>query len=83
VNRDIFSPRITCFLRDGRRVVGEYHGRELMWDFARNAKELRRFIPGLAIGEAQYERLVSAISKLDTAASVDEVLSLTLPGRPK
>ncbi|HYC48007.1 MAG TPA: MmgE/PrpD family protein [Burkholderiales bacterium] len=80
VNRDIFSPRITCLVRDGRRVVGEYNGRELMWDFAKNAKELRRFIPGLPIGEPQYDGLVGAISKLDSAASVDEVVALTLPG---
>jgi 2-methylcitrate dehydratase PrpD len=81
VGRDIFSPRITCFMRDGRRVVGEYNGRELMWGFARDARELRRFIPGLPIGERQYDRLVDAISTLDTAATVDPVVALTLPER--
>jgi hypothetical protein len=79
VNRDIFSPRITCTLRDGKRVTGEYNGRELMWDFARNAQELKRFVPGLPIGASQYERLVGAISKLDTAASVDDIVRLTIP----
>ena len=34
VGRECFAPRLTVALRDGRRVAGEYHGRELMWDFA-------------------------------------------------
>jgi hypothetical protein len=32
VGRECFAPRLTVTLRDGRRVAGEYHGRELMWD---------------------------------------------------
>jgi len=65
-------------LRDGRRLTGEYHGRELMWDFARDAHELRRFVPGLPIATARYDALVHAIAGLDGAASVDEILGLTL-----
>src|SRR5205823_6050443 len=49
VGRECFAPRLTVTLRDGRRIAGEYHGRELMWDFARDAKELRRFVPGRPI----------------------------------
>jgi 2-methylcitrate dehydratase PrpD len=79
VGRDIFSPRITCIMRDGRRITGEYTGRELMWNFETNARELRRFVPGLPVGEAQYERLVDAIARLDDATSVDHVVALTLP----
>ena len=70
---------MTFVLRDGRRVVGEYHGRELMWDFAKDAHELRRFVPGLPIASRQYDRLVAAISDLDRAKSIDEVIRLTLP----
>ncbi|HEX2825981.1 MAG TPA: MmgE/PrpD family protein [Burkholderiales bacterium] len=83
VGRHNFGPRITCILRDGRRVSGEYHGRELMWDFAKDAHELRRFIPGLPIASAQYDRLVTAISTLDSAESVDEVVRLTLANPEK
>ena len=79
VGRPCFAPRLTVALRDGRRVTGEYHGRELMWDFARDARELRRFTPGLPIPAAQYDRLVTAIATLETARSVDEVVRLTLP----
>ena len=78
VSRECFAPRMTFVLRDGRRITGEYHGRELMWDFARDAHELRRFLPGLPIPPMQYDRLVAAIAALDTAPSVDAVVGLTL-----
>ena len=78
VGRECFAPRMTFSLSDGRRVTGEYHGRELMWDFARDAHELRRFLPGLPIAPTRYDALVQAIAHLDTAASVDEMLGLTL-----
>jgi len=78
VGRECFAPRMTFTLRDGRRLTGEYHGRELMWDFARDARELRRFVPGLPIAPARYDALVHAIAGLDGAASVDEILGLTL-----
>jgi hypothetical protein len=50
-----------------------------MWDFAKDALELRRFVPGLPIPPAQYDRLVEVIATLDAAASVNELLRLTLP----
>src|SRR5437899_12436886 len=77
VGRECFAPRLTVALRDGRRVVGEYQGRELMWDFTRDAQELRRFVPGLPISA---ERYVAAVADLDKASSVDEIIRLTLPG---
>jgi hypothetical protein len=66
-------------MRDGRRVTGEYHGRELMWDFARDAEVLRRFVPGLPIAPKRYESFVAAVAGLDKAPLVDEVVRLTLP----
>jgi 2-methylcitrate dehydratase PrpD len=79
VGRECFAPRMTFALRDGRRVTGEYHGRELMWDFAKDAQILQRFVPGLPIAPAQYDRLVAAITRLPAEPSVDEVVRLTLP----
>jgi len=79
VGRECFAPRMTFELRGGRRVTGEYHGRELMWDFARDARELRRFVPGLPIAPARYEALVQAIAHLDARASIDEMIGHTLP----
>jgi 2-methylcitrate dehydratase PrpD len=78
VGRECFAPRLTFALRDGRRVIGEYNGRELMWDFARDAEVLRRFVPGLPIAPERYDRFVAAVAGLDKAASVDEVVGLTL-----
>jgi 2-methylcitrate dehydratase PrpD len=79
VGRPCFAPRLTFRLRDGCRITGEYQGRELMWDFARDARALQRFVPGLPIAAAQYERLVAVIAGLDAAPSVDELVRLTLP----
>jgi 2-methylcitrate dehydratase PrpD len=79
VGRECFAPRMTFTLKDGRRVTGEYDGRELMWDFARDARELKRFGPALPIPPAQYEKFVAAVSALDKAQSVDELVRLTLP----
>jgi 2-methylcitrate dehydratase PrpD len=79
VSRGCFAPRMTFLLRDGRRVMGEYDGRELMWDFARDAAELKRFVSGLPITPARYEELVAAIAALDAAPSVDALLRLTVP----
>jgi 2-methylcitrate dehydratase PrpD len=81
VGRPCFAPRMTFVLRDGRRLTGEYDGRELMWDFARDARELRRFVPGLSIPPAQYDDLVMAITTLDASESVDTVVHATLPTR--
>ena len=80
VGRHCFAPRITFTLKDGRRVTGEYDGRELMWDFGQDAQALRRFIPGLPIDAGQYERLVAEIAGLEHAQSVDELVRLTLVG---
>ena len=81
VGRTTFAPRITFVLRDGRRITGEYGGRELMWDFARDAGELRRFVPGLPISPAQYDKLVSAVASLEAASSVNAIVELTLAGQ--
>src|SRR5712691_7441476 len=81
VDRECFAPRMTFVLRDCRRVTGEYDGRELMWDFARDARELRRFLPGLPIAPARYDELVAAIVGLDASASVNAILRSTLPRR--
>jgi hypothetical protein len=69
---------MTFALRDGRRLTDEYDGRELMWDFARDARELRRFVPGLPIAPSRYDELVAAIAALDTSGSVDPFVRATL-----
>ena len=78
VGRPCFAPRMTFLLRDGRRVTGAYEGRELMWDFARDARELRRFVPGLPISAARYDELVAAVTALDESRSVEALVRSTL-----
>jgi len=79
VERNCFAPRLTVTLRDGRRLTKKYDGRELMWDFAKDANILRRFTPGLPISPEQYDLLVKMIANLDMAESVDDAVRLTLP----
>lgn len=79
VNRKNFAPRLTVTLRDNRRVTGEYQGRELMWNFTKDANMLRRFIPGLPIKPEQYDRFVETIATIEAATSVNELIRLTLP----
>ena len=79
VGRNCFAPRLTVALRDGRHLTKEYDGRELMWDFAKDAEILRRFVPGLPIASGQYDRLVETIANLDAAPSIEEVPRLTIP----
>ena len=62
VGRECFAPRMTITLMNATRVVKEYDGHELMWDFARGARELKRFVSVLPIGAARYERFVQAVS---------------------
>jgi hypothetical protein len=78
VGRNCFAPRLTVMLRDGRRYTKEYDGRELMWDFAKDAQILRRFIPGLPIAQEQYDSMVRTIGNLEAATSIDALLRATL-----
>ena len=79
VGRNCFAPRLTVTLRDGSLLTKEYNGRELLWDIAKDADILRRFIPGLPITSERYDRLVETIANLDAAESVDDTVRLTLP----
>jgi hypothetical protein len=80
VRRTLFGPRITIFLKDGRSVMREGTGREFIWDFEEEARRIRPIIPGIAIGEAQYERLIDSCRHLDALDHAAETLiGLTIP----
>jgi hypothetical protein len=79
IGRECFAPRLTVTLKDGRSITKEYTGHELMWDLARDTRELARFVPALPIAATQYDRFVAAVNALDKAASVDDLIRLTLP----
>src|SRR5712671_6632140 len=81
VRRPLFGPRITVFTKDGRSFTREGTGREFIWDFEEEAKRIRPVAPGLAIGEAQFERLIDTCRHLDGAErAADTLIALTIPG---
>lgn len=81
VGRALFGPRITVFLKDGRSFTREGTGREFIWDFEEEARRIRPIAPGLAIGPAQFDRLIDTCRHLDTLDNAARTLiDLTLPG---
>src|SRR5712691_11718501 len=81
VRRPLFGPHITIFLKDGRSVSREGTGREFIWDFEEEARRIRPVASGLAIGEAQFERLIDTCRHLDGAErAADTLIALTIPG---
>jgi hypothetical protein len=80
VGRTLFGPRITIFTKDGRSYSREGTGREFIWDFEEQARRIRPITPGIAIGEAQFERLIDACRHLDRFDRATETLiALTIP----
>jgi len=74
VRRTLFGPRITVFTKDGKSYTREGTGREFIFDFEELARRIRPVTPGLAIPEAQYDRLVDACRHLDTLDGAAETL---------
>ena len=80
VRRTLFGPRITVFTKDGRSYTSEGTGREFIFDFEELVRRIRPITPGLAIGEAQYDRLIAACRNLETLDwAADTLIGLTIP----
>ena len=80
VRRPLFGPRITIFTKDGRSFTREGTGREFIWDFEEEARRIHPIAPGLAIGAAQFERLIDTCRRLDAVERAAEALiGLTIP----
>ena len=80
VGRTLFGPRITVFTKDGRSHTREGTGREFIWDFEEKARRIRPIAPGIAIGEAQFDRLIDSCRHLDAVDRAAETLiGLTIP----
>ncbi|HEX2150434.1 MAG TPA: MmgE/PrpD family protein, partial [Stellaceae bacterium] len=80
VGRTLFGPRITIFTKDGRSHTREGTGREFIWDFEEQARRIRPITPGIAIGEAQFDRLIDSCRRLDALDRAAETLiALTIP----
>jgi 2-methylcitrate dehydratase PrpD len=78
--RTLFGPRITIFTKDGRSYAREGTGREFIFDFDGLVRRIRPITPGLAIGEAQYDRLVDSCRNLETLdRAAGTLIALTMP----
>jgi hypothetical protein len=81
VGRPLFGPRITVFTKDGRSFTREGTGREFIWDFEEEARRISPIAPGLAISQAQFDRLIDTCRHLDGVERAAETLiALTVPG---
>jgi 2-methylcitrate dehydratase PrpD len=74
VRRTLFGPRITVFTKDGKSYTREGTGREFIFDFETLVGRIRPVAPGLAISEAQFDRLIDACRRLDTLELAGETL---------
>jgi len=78
--RTLFGPRVTIFTKNGRTYTREGTGRELIFDFDGLVRRIRPITPGLAIGEAQYDRLVDSCRNLETLdRAAGTLIALTMP----
>jgi 2-methylcitrate dehydratase PrpD len=76
----LFGPKITIFMKDGRRYSRKATGREFIWDFDEEVRRISDGIaPGIPISQAQYGDLVEACRRLETLPRADELIRLTLP----
>jgi 2-methylcitrate dehydratase PrpD len=81
VRRPLFGPRITVFTKDGRSFTRDGTGLEFIWDFEEEARRIRPVAPGLAISEAQFDRVVASCRMLDTLdCAAETLIGLTIPG---
>jgi hypothetical protein len=81
VRRPLFGPRITIFTKDGSSFTREGTGREFIWNFEEEVRRIHPVAPGLAIGEAQFERLIDTCRHLDsTERAAATLIALTIPG---
>jgi len=80
VRRPLFGPRITVFTKDGRSFTREGTGREFIWDFEEEARRISPIAPGLAIGQAQYDRLIDTCRHLEAIErAAATLIALTIP----
>src|SRR3954454_4427590 len=80
VGRTLFGPRITIFTKDGRSYTREGTGHEFIWDFEEEVRRIRPIAAEIAIGAAQFARLIDSCRNLDTLDRPADILTgLTIP----
>ena len=77
----LFAPRVTIHTRDGVAHTLQASGREFIMPFDQLAHRLSPIGPASAIGERQYQALVTECSQVDQSADVSRLIGLTCPAR--
>ncbi|MBI4308521.1 MAG: MmgE/PrpD family protein [Chloroflexi bacterium] len=78
--RDVYSPRMTVRLKDGRVLSGEMSPKALQWGPAKEKEVLAPLLPIMGVSAAQWEALTETVEHLETLDSTRRLLSLTVPG---
>lgn len=76
--RTYFAPRIAILLSNGHRVAGEYHGRELTWDFATDRERLQACVPMMPVSASRFEELADTVATAERLRNIDRLITLTL-----
>ena len=74
----LFGPKITVYMKDGKRYTAESTGREFMWDWEEETHQLLEHPPTLPIPRSQFDDLIATVGKLDTLRKADELIRVTL-----
>jgi hypothetical protein len=69
------APRVTVRLRDGTVHALQATGDELKLNLAQDRAVIRSLVPEIPGGAAQAERLIAAVTALDEAPSVSELIA--------
>jgi hypothetical protein len=61
----LFGLRIAIYTTDGKHHTKQSTGREFMWDFDEEARQIRDIIPGLPIPPPPLEAIIATCRALD------------------
>jgi len=76
--RDVYSPRVTVRLNDGRVLSDEATPEALQWGLAKEKEVLAPVVSIMGISPSQWSILAETIGRLEKLDSVGPLLSLTL-----
>ena len=77
--RGSFAPRITVRTRSGDEFSDEFNGDELKWDFQTEVVRLSELFPLMDWPAKKLEGLVTAVSSIDSAADVSDLIDCCVP----
>ena len=77
--RGSFAPRITVRTRSGDEFSDEFNGDELKWDLQTEVVRLSQLFPLMDWPAKKLEGLVTAVSSIDSAADVSDLIDCCVP----